>query len=74
MSATSENTTFLNHVLNSSAKVDNFLGVVYELPELTVLEQHLTAIVDAQQTLIHRLALEIAMANDLLHKHHIKTS
>ena len=74
MSATSENTTFLNSVLNSSAKVDNFLGVVYELPELTVLEQQLTNMVEAQQILIRKLALEVAAANDLLHKHHIKTS
>ena len=74
MSATSENTAFLNTVLNASAKVDNFLGTVHELPELTVLEQHLTLMVEAQQTLIRQLALEVATANDLLHKHHIKTS
>ena len=74
MSATSENTTFLNAVLDASAKVDNFLGVVHELPELTVLEQQLAHMVEAQQILIRQLALEVADANDLLHKHHIKTS
>lgn len=74
MSATSENTTFLTSVLNASAKVELFLGVVHEQPELTVLEQQLAAMVEAQQILIRQLALEVATANDLLHKHHIKTS
>ena len=74
MSATSENTTFLNAVLNASAKVESFLGVVHEQPELTVLEQQLATMVEAQQVIIRKLALEVATANDLLHKHHIKTS
>lgn len=74
MSATSENTPFLNAVLNASAKVESFLGVVHEQPELTFLEQQLTIMVEAQQTLIRQLAIEVATANDLLHKHHIRTS
>ena len=74
MSATSENTAFLDVVLDASAKVDNLLGVVHELPELTVLEQQLAIMVEAQQVIIRKLALEVATANDLLHKHHIKTS
>ena len=74
MSATSENTAFLNAVLDSSAKVDKFLGVVHELPELTVLEQQLARMAEAQQILIRQLALEVATANDLLHLHRIKTS
>ena len=74
MSATSENTTFLNAVLKSNCDIRNFLDVVDGLPEKTVLEQNLAEIAKAQQVLIAQLALQIADVNDLLHKHHIKTS
>ena len=74
MSATSENATFLGLVLDSSAEVETFLGLVHELPELTVLEQQLALMIEGQQTVINQLAIGIATTNDLLHQYHIKTS
>ena len=74
MSATSENATFLGLVLDASAEVETFLGLVHELPELTVLEQQLALMIEGQQTVINQLAIGIATTNDLLHQYHIKTS
>ena len=74
MSATSENTAFLNHVLKSMDRMEKFLSAVDTIPEKTVLETDCLAIISAQGNLIRTLALQVVEANDLLHKHHIKTS
>ena len=74
MSAISENTAFLNHVLNTMSHTKDFLSAVDAIPEKTVLEMDCLEIISAQSILIRTLALQVVEVNDLLHKHHIKTS
>lgn len=74
MSAFIENTEFMTRVMASQKNTEDFLSNVDALPDRTIIERFCVEIIRAQNILISTLALQIVEANDLLHKHNIKTS